>query len=485
MMSYTAAIIVTIYMVVLLLVSWYAGWRQRKQTAEGFLFADKQLTWPLVGVMVAGIAIGGASTIGIAQNSYTMGMSAGWYNAAWAAGALVMGLFFADRLRQSRYQTINQIMGAVFDAKFQLVSTILQLLISTVIICLQIIAGGAILAALLPDVFTMESGILVSTLIFGMISTVGGMLAASLTNVVNLTMIYVGVIIAAVLLVVSSGGFDGMQAMLPAGLSEDGSHWFHPVKGMGMVVIAAWFTTMIIMCSPNGGVIQTVFAAKDPKHAKKGAIFGALMILPVGFISAVIGIASAALVPGLESSAMALPAVVMTLPAWVGGIILSGLWAADVSTATGLMMGVSSMFCEDILFKYVLKGGESGRKKVITQVVMLGVVVVAYFMATQVSNILGALMTALSLFSAFFILMISIFYFPQTCKQSTGWLTLGFSVVTFFIVQFIEPGLRLGGQTIYSVLLAALIGFTFSQIDRRPSNVQILFTEGSTEEITG
>ena len=36
-----------------------------------------------------GLAIGGASTVGIAQNAYTAGLSAGWYDVAWAGGALL------------------------------------------------------------------------------------------------------------------------------------------------------------------------------------------------------------------------------------------------------------------------------------------------------------------------------------------------------------------------------------------------------------
>ncbi len=38
---------------------------------------------------IAGLAIGGASTIGIAENAFTVGLSAGWYDTAWAIGAVV------------------------------------------------------------------------------------------------------------------------------------------------------------------------------------------------------------------------------------------------------------------------------------------------------------------------------------------------------------------------------------------------------------
>lgn len=472
-----ATIIVVVYMFVLLAVSWYANFKQRNDTAESFLFADKKLTWPLVGVMVAGIAIGGSSTVGIAQNAYTQGMAAGWYDAAWAAGALVMGFFFAEKYRQSRFQTVNQILGAVFGEAFQFVSTLLQIIVSVVIIALQIIAGGAILHGLLPEVFTLPQGILVSTVIFGLISTVGGMLAASLTNLVNLSMIYIGVIIGAVALVFQYGGIDVINMSLPAGMSGDGSHWYSPIKGMGLAAITAWFFTMILMCTPHGGVVQSVFAAKDPQHAKKGALFGALIIFPAGFISAFIGIVAASQVPGLESSAMALPAVVMTLPGWVAGIILSGLWAADVSTATGLMMGVGTMFCDDILFKYFLKTNNQRTRKIASRLVVFAVVIIAYLGATQVSNILGTIMKALTLFTPYAILMTAIFFFPKATKKSTGWITVIGGLICFIIVQFIAPSLSIGGQAVYSVLLVSLICFFLSQLDKRLAPVHKLYDE--------
>lgn len=74
-----ALIIVVVYMLLLLFVAWASTMFRRNKSAESFLLADKQLSWPLVGVMIAGIAVGGSSTVGIAQNAYTTGISAGWY----------------------------------------------------------------------------------------------------------------------------------------------------------------------------------------------------------------------------------------------------------------------------------------------------------------------------------------------------------------------------------------------------------------------
>ncbi|MDO4280956.1 MAG: sodium:solute symporter family protein [Peptococcaceae bacterium] len=469
-----ALIIVIVYMLLLLFVAWASAMFRRNSSAEAFLLANKQLSWPLVGVMIAGIAVGGSSTVGIAQNAYTSGISAGWYDVAWAAGAIIVGFALASHIRNSEYVTINKMLGSVFGGKFSIVSTVIQVMINTVIIALQIIAGGAILTALMPEVFTMSLGIIVSAVMFGLISFVGGLTAASVSNVVNIAVIYIGLTVGLIATVSHFGGFATINASLPVGMSGDGSHWYSMVKGMGLAAIVAWFVTMIVDAVPNGGVIQNIIAARSPADAKKGTIFAGILMIPAGFMSAIFGIVAAAYFPGLESSAMALPAVVMELPSWVAGILLAGLWAADVSTATGLMMGVSTMVSEDVVFKYFYKGVSRKLRLRISRIVCLAVIIIAYLGATQVSNILSALMSALTLFGPYAILMTAIFLFPRAVKRSTGWLTLIFGLVSFVVVQFFVPEWRILGQSIYTVMLMSFIGFGLSQIDKNQASVDHL-----------
>jgi SSS family solute:Na+ symporter len=470
-----ALIIVIAYMLLLLFVAWASAMFRRNRTAEDFLLANKQLSWPLVGVMVAGIAVGGSSTVGIAQNAYSVGMSAGWYDTAWAAGAIVVGFFFAAKIRASEHETVNKMLGSVYGDSFATVSAAIQVIINTVIIALQIIAGGAILTALVPDFFTLQLGIIVSAVVFGLISIVGGLMAASLSNIVNIIVIYVGLVVGIISTVTHFGGFDTINLALPAGMSGDGSHWYSLVSGMGLAAVVAWFATMIIDAIPNGGVLQNIIAAKSPADAKKGAIFAGIIMIPAGFISAVFGIVAAAEFPGLASSAMALPSVVMQLPGWVAGILLAGLWAADVSTATALMMGVSTMISEDFIFKFFYKSPNRRNRLRISRLTCVAVILVAYWGATQVSNILGALMSALTLFAPYAILMTSMFLFPKTAKRSTGWLTFLFGTVTYVIVQFIWPQGRILGQAVYTVTLMAAVGFGLSQLDKVPAPAGNLF----------
>ncbi|MEL7569408.1 MAG: sodium:solute symporter family protein, partial [Eubacteriaceae bacterium] len=165
-----ALIIVIIYMFSLLFVSWWSTKRQKQGGSNSFLFADQKLNWVLIGVMIAGLAVGGSSTVGIAQKAYTGGISAGWYDVAWAVGALFTGIFLAKKIRQSTFKTVNEMWGRVFGEGFRSISVIVQFCILLVIVALQVVAGGAILKALLPQYFTMATGLIVSAAMFLLIA---------------------------------------------------------------------------------------------------------------------------------------------------------------------------------------------------------------------------------------------------------------------------------------------------------------------------
>ncbi len=74
-----------------------------------YLLAGRQLPAGVAATMLAGLAVGGASTVGTAEQAYQSGLSAGWYNAAWAAGALLMGLVAATRYRRLEICTLPQL----------------------------------------------------------------------------------------------------------------------------------------------------------------------------------------------------------------------------------------------------------------------------------------------------------------------------------------------------------------------------------------
>jgi len=109
-----ALAIIIVYLLALLFTSWYSTRLQKQGSSKEFLFADQKLGTLLVGVTIAGLAIGGTSTTGVAQNAFTAGISAAWYDVAWAMGALLMAFCFAGKLRNAGFRTINGMWNQLF-----------------------------------------------------------------------------------------------------------------------------------------------------------------------------------------------------------------------------------------------------------------------------------------------------------------------------------------------------------------------------------
>ena len=74
-------IIVVLYIILLFGISFYVSGKQKKDGAAFLLYKGRNNMF-VVASSIAGLAIGGASTIGIAENAFSVGLSAGWYNTA-------------------------------------------------------------------------------------------------------------------------------------------------------------------------------------------------------------------------------------------------------------------------------------------------------------------------------------------------------------------------------------------------------------------
>ena len=140
------ATVVVLYLIALFAVTWWA--RRLTQHSHGgivgYLLAGRQLPFWVGAALLAGLAVGGVSTVGAAEWAFDKGISAGWYNAAWAAAALVVGVGAAKRYRRLEITTLPEFFELHYGTTARVLGVIGQLLIQIVITSLQYVAGGAI-----------------------------------------------------------------------------------------------------------------------------------------------------------------------------------------------------------------------------------------------------------------------------------------------------------------------------------------------------
>lgn len=438
-----ALVILVVYMVVLYGISWYSTKLSKKGGIIGYLLANRGLPTIVVATMVAGLAIGGASTVGVAQNAYGHGLSAGMYNAAWGAGAIIVGLIAAAKFRKLEITTIPELFERYYTKGGRIVGVIGQIILQIVITSLQYIAGGAVLSALLPQYFSFSTGMLVTAVMFVGITLIGGYWAAGLSNVINVIVIYIGIILGVITAVHKYGGFASIASQLPASVP-----WFSPVRGLGLSIVVAWFVVMITQAHSLQAVVQIAFASKDGKIARNGFILGGILILPIGFLAAIFGIIAAAKFPGLSNAAMALPKVVLSLSPVVAGITLAGLWAADVSTAVGLLLGSATLVVNDIWKPYVKHTVTEKEGMLISRLTVLILSVLTYILATSIGSILNTLTTALAITCSYAILLLGPMYFPKLCKKSSAIWTISVSMLVL-VIWMLVPSTHIVPQVIY------------------------------------
>lgn len=108
--------IVILYIILLFAISMYVKHRASQNPTE-YLFAGRKFSTGLVAVSITGMAVGAASTVGVAESAVKVGLAAGWYNAAWAIGAIVMGFVAAGKYRSLNCTTIPELFERSYDKK--------------------------------------------------------------------------------------------------------------------------------------------------------------------------------------------------------------------------------------------------------------------------------------------------------------------------------------------------------------------------------
>ncbi len=454
-MSVSLAVLI-LYIIALFAISWYAK-KRSEGSNENYALAGRRLSAPLIGVTIIGLAVGGASTIGVSEHAFRVGLSAGWYTIAWAIGAIVMGLFMAKKYREQNITTISELIERHHGKNAVILGVFCQIVIQLVIISLQYIAGGSILHAIMPDIFDFKTGMLISAITFIGITFIGGMWSASLSNVLNIVLIYAGILIATVVQFQKIGSMDGLAASLPANVP-----WFSFIDGVGAATITSWVVTLITVNLSLQSILQISLGAKDAATAKKGFVWGGIIMIPVGVLAAFLGICAKAMYPDAQA-ALALPQVIVGLQPLLAGVTLAALWAADVSTACNLLLSAGTLFSSDIYKRFINPECSESRQLLMTRLCVMISGIMTLGLAMSVSSILGTIMIGLSLTAAFSVIVIIALFFPRYTSKAAGFWTLLAGFVMLVLWQLV-PQVRIFHNVIYMEWLVCLVTYAIAAV---------------------
>lgn len=312
---------------------------QKVKNADDFTVGGNTSGSVLVAGTIIGTIVGGSATIGTAQLAFVFGLSAWWFTLGAGIALVIMALYYSKPLRASGLQTIPQFLVIHFGAAAGPIASIA----SSLGIFFSVVSNLLSATPLAAAIFELASGqalILVVLLIIAYVFF-GGVWGTGLVGVLKTGLMFLalgGVFVAAY---TGMGGWSGYQTAFPR------FPWFS-LFGRGAWVDIASGLSLVVGTLTTQTYIQAIYAAKDEKAARNGALLAAFVTLPTGIPAVMAGMYMRANYPQI-APIDALPQFILSqLPPWLGGIALATLLLASIGSAAGLVLGVSAMLSRDI-----------------------------------------------------------------------------------------------------------------------------------------
>lgn len=204
-------VVIGVYFAAMILAGFW-GMRRAKDT-EGFIVAGRRLGVPLFTGALCATALGGASTVGSVGLGYAVGISGAWM-VLWLGVATFAIVALAHVWARLKVFSVAEVLHHRYGLHARLLGALSMGAYEFMLIVTQIIAVGTILTMLLD--LDLKLGILIGAGVVLVYSTLGGMWAITLTDIIQFVVMTIGMFIVFLPLVISRvGGWGEMWARLP------------------------------------------------------------------------------------------------------------------------------------------------------------------------------------------------------------------------------------------------------------------------------
>lgn len=343
-------LIVICYFLFIIIIS-FTTKKIASRSASDFLIAGRNLGVIVCAIVVAAEWLGGMSTIGVSEKAFTTGtLQPILYNIATSVGMIIIGFTVASHYREKNVHTVSEMLKHLFGKNVRQISAIAFLIAYITLAYVQLQTCASIISPLFN--ITWIQAVLISSLIITLYTYIGGMHAIVLVGIIHVFVMFTGIGTAMIIGISKAGGFTELLSRL----IEQGApaNAYNPFS-------AGWnYAFSLLLGGVLGGMagqasIQPIFAAKDVKTAKRAAIASSLIIAPFGIMVGILGLIARS-GQYFEPSTISNPKLVLPLlltnpefvPPVIGGIAISGILAAILSTVGPVNFAVVTIAAKDI-----------------------------------------------------------------------------------------------------------------------------------------
>ena len=318
--------------------------------ADDFYLAGRNLSPFILAAVIAATNINMYSFIGQAGIAYKEGIPIVWQTWTGDMALVISGLFVIPIFRRLRIRTIPEFLQlryskgvrtfVAFIWMFRLAFW-LGVVLYTAVIAAQIITG----------LHSFTAWVLIFSVVVIIYTMLGGMWSVAFTDVVQFVLMLGGALILLPLAMSYIGWWPGMVAKLPEGaltlVKQSGTYDWK--------FILAIFLLGIEWACVDQGLLQRAFAADSTRSVAKGLVLAGIITTPFALLWNLPGLAARVIFPALANQDTAVPLLIAKLiPNVLLGFIVVGLLSSQLSTISGNLNGVATIFTSDI-YENILK----------------------------------------------------------------------------------------------------------------------------------
>ncbi len=485
----------TTFVIISFILYLYIGWRSRVEDSKGFFVADRGVPAIANGAATAADWMSAASFISMAGLISFMGYDGSMYLMGWTGGFVLLALLLAPYLRKFGKYTVPDFVGdRYYSVWARLVAVVAAIFVSLTYVAGQMRGVGIVFSRFLQ--VDISTGVIIGMIIVAFFAVLGGMKGITWTQVAQYTVLIIAYLIPAIAIALVLTGnpipqlafsfsdivekLNGVQVDL--GFAE----YTQPFVNKSMLDVL--FITIALMVGTAGlpHVIVRFYTVPSSRAARYSAGW-ALLFIAILYTTAP-AIASFArynlidslhnksvaevqqldwankwsntgllgfedknnngrieLTPDKENSEITIdrdiivlstPEVAKLAP-WVVALVAAGGLAAALSTASGLLLVISSSIAHDVYYRIINpEASESQRVMVGRVMVGFAIAVAGYFGVNPPGFVAQVVAFAFGLAAASFfpVILLGIFDKRTNREGAIAGMVTGLAFTAFYII---------------------------------------------------
>ena len=438
--------------------------------------------------------------MGLPGAIYMYGVGQIWIAVGLIIGTILAWIFVAPRLRVYATKANDSITIPQFlTNRFMSQSSVLRIVCAIVFLvayCIymasSVVACGNLFSLLTNDYINKTAGMIIATVIIIVYTMLGGFNAVCWTDFVQgLLMLAAIMILPLVAAILMGTGFTPDVFVAFTNIDEN---FFNPLSSGKL----DWKSISDILSGLGWGlgyfgmphIIVRYMAIKDKKEMRRSQIVGSAWTSAILIMTAVFALTAHKFIgaASVGSSEMLFVNVVRVIFKWgplafIGGILISAVIAASMSTADSQLLLASSAFSSDIYKAKIKRDATDKQMLWVSRGVVVIIAVVAFFLALSGSSIMDLVSDAWAIFGAAFApaIILALYWKKFNYKGCVSGIIAGFVVSIIWIyLKFIPTDI--GNVTLSTItsIYAIIPGFIVALI---ASIVATLVTAPVSDEV--